>query len=170
MLQDTIPPEFDALAQHEVVGTAISTTCLPSWEEAWIPRSTLTEYSLCLEHEKGRDKARMFYDQLGLEVQDWRLLYDQLLEGFPESQATFYTNEGFGPCWTVPIVVVGCIEAVRWITTGWIVEYADPRPKLTTAYPEKSRRNRELRRLDGRLNPARMASAASALRHTSPAA
>jgi Domain of unknown function (DUF6883) len=165
-----VPEEFAHLVEFEVVGGTIATTQLPNWDEAWAPRTTLTNYALSTAHDEGQHKATMFQLELGFEAADWRLLRDQLLEGFPEVKATFYTNKGFGPCWTVSIVVVGPKEAVRWITTGWIVEYRDPRPKLTTLYPERSKRNKELRRLDGRLNPARMARGAVALRHAAPAA
>lgn len=148
--------EFIESAHHEAFQT-ISTQELPGWEEACVPEEKLTKYALNPTSEDGRHKARMFKAQLGIELKHWRFLRDQLLEGFPEAQATFHRESEYGLQWEVPILVAGCNETVRWVTTGWIVQYRDPRPRLTSAYPEHSRRNKELRQLDGLVSYAPMA-------------
>jgi hypothetical protein len=172
VLSEEVAAEFATLAKYEVLGRTIRTKQLPGWREAWTPMSTLTEYALDFTSEDGQHKAAMFRDQLGMGLEDAGFLREQVLEAFPEAEATFYGNKGYGPCWTVPIVVVGsAVEAVRSLKTGWIIEYRDPRPKLVTLFPERSALNRQLRRLDGRLSPAaRMARDAAALRGAPPAA
>ena len=139
--------EFVEFTPSEAVQT-ISTQELPGWEEAWIPELKLTDYVLSSTHEVGRHKARVFRSELGIEREHWNFLHDQILDGFPEAQATFREETEFGFTWEVPILVTGRNEAERWVTTGWIIEYRDPRPKLTTAYVRQSRLNEKLRSLE----------------------
>jgi hypothetical protein len=128
----------------------VPTQELPRYEEAWIPESKLTKYALNTDHPKGRSHARLFRSELGIELQHWHFLYDQILERFPESQAILHKESEYGLEWEVPILVTGRNEAIRWVTTGWIVEYAITKPRLTTAYLERSRPNKELRSLESR--------------------
>ncbi len=139
-----------ALAEftHSEAVQTVSTQELPGWEEAWIPELKLRDYVLSSTHEVGRHKARVFRSELGIEREHWCFLHDQILDGFPEAQATFREETEFGLMWKVPILVTGRNEAERWVTTGWIVEYRDLRPKLTTAYLQRSRPNEELRSLE----------------------
>lgn len=130
----------------------ISTRELPGWEDAWIPETKLTDYILNPASERGQHKAHLFQTELGIEQQHWRFLHDQLLGGFSEGHAAFHGESEYGTRWTVPILVTGCNEAVRWVTTGWIVQYSDPRPKLTTAYLKRSPINKELRLLESRFD------------------
>ena len=142
--------EVAEFAHPEAVQT-VSTQELPGWEDAWIPKLKLSDYVLSETHEVGRHKARVFRSELGIEREQWRFLHDQILDGFPEAQATFHEETEFGLKWEVPILVTGRNEAERWVTTGWIVEYRDLRPKLATAYLRRSRPNEELRSLEARL-------------------
>jgi hypothetical protein len=129
----------------------IPTQELPGWEEAWIPKAKLVDYALNALHEEGQHKAHMFRVELGIEQQDWQFLRDQILGGFPGAEATFREENAYGLTWEVPILIVGQNEAVRWVTTGWIVEYRHPRPKLTTAYLKQSEPNKGLRLLESQL-------------------
>ncbi len=139
--------EFVEFAHSEASQT-VSTQELPGWEQAWIPESKLKDYVLSETHEVGQHKARVFRSELGIEGEHWQVLHDQILDAFPEAQATFRQETEFGLTWEVPILVIGRNEVERWVTTGWIVEFRDRRPKLTTAYLQQSRLNEELQLLE----------------------
>lgn len=144
------------LAQFEVEATILPIP-LPGWEHAWIPEEKLKDYALNLESEKGHDKAYLFETELAIDRENWRYLSDRLLEGLPEAGAIFKEESCWGPKWTVPILVEGLNRRVRCVTTGWIIDLQDSRPRLTSAYIQTDRHNKELRLLDGRSDALRMA-------------
>jgi hypothetical protein len=156
--------DFDYLAEMEevTVGSVtvaqFSEPALPGCEYAWIPEGKLEKYVLNPESEDGWGKAQYFSTELGIEQADWTYLHDQILERLPESEAIFHEETDWGPTWEVPMFIVGLNGCARYVTTGWITHPWEQGPKFTTAYPEKrSRRNSQLRVLDGRIGPGRTA-------------
>ena len=117
---------------------------LPGYEHAVIPPEKLRDYALNPGHRAGKDKARKFAGALAIERQHWMYLQDQILEALPESEAVLHNETVRWQNWTVPILVSGRNSRRAFITTGWTIETGTLEPRLSTAYVEKSARNREL--------------------------
>jgi hypothetical protein len=119
-------------------------TRLPYLEAATIDPAKLRDYALNPEHGKGGHKAVVFARALDIHREHWRHLYDEILQKLPESDATrCEPDTPWGPRWEVPILVKGRNARYRYVVTGWLTPWRSS-PHLTTAYVEKSRRNREL--------------------------
>jgi Domain of unknown function (DUF6883) len=123
---------------------SVEVRVLPNYSLAIIPPQKLWGYALSPTHKRGKHKARVFQSVLGLEQQDWPYLRDQIIEGLPESEAVLRYDTVKYQKWEVPILVAGRSSHQGYVTTGWIVRAEDERPQLTSAYVEKSARNRRL--------------------------
>jgi hypothetical protein len=126
----------------ETKAASVAVERLPGYEEAVVPPEKLCGYALNFEHETGRHKARVFKGALGIEQQDWRYLHDQIIEGLPESEAILH-HETIRETvrwqnWTVPILVAGRNSHSGYVKTVWTIRADDRKPKLTTAYVERS--------------------------------
>lgn len=134
---------------------------LPNYEYAWIPAPKLTGYVLNLEHPRGQHKAYVFASTLGIYQEDGQFLSDQILETLPEAEAIrCQIGTPWGPIWKVPMLITGRNARTRWVTTGWITPW-DGGPRFTTAFIEKSERNRDLEARERISNPGRTARTAS---------
>lgn len=107
---------------------------LPNVENAYIPREKLTDYLLSETHVVGKSKARFFrahgYNEDSLNLLERNLLsvprYNEVDEQVTSTHGTKY-------------VVNGALQTPRGttitVTTVWIVESLDKRPRFVTAYP-----------------------------------
>lgn len=105
---------------------------VPYATDAGIDPYKFTRYALRPDVAPG--KANGFRKLLGLTLDDWEYLRDQLLERLPDSDATLAcTDDPSYVEFSVPILVDGLNGKQRVVETGWGVD-ANHTPWLITAY------------------------------------
>jgi hypothetical protein len=106
---------------------------LPHVERAVINLRKLEDYCLDPSHPRGRHKARVFRDALGLSRADARWLRDVLLVGVREQDAIWMAEDGFGARWRVDVRVQRqAREAV--VRSVWIVPVGESAPRFITCW------------------------------------
>jgi len=78
---------------------------LPYGEQAILDIRKLEDYCLDATHPRGRHKARVFQDALGIGRSDGRWLRALLLQGVREKDATQLTADTFGRRWRVDVPI-----------------------------------------------------------------
>jgi hypothetical protein len=106
---------------------------LPNRERAILDLRKIEDYCLNSAHPRGRHKARVLRNALGLERNDARWLRDALLEGLAESDAAEFKSDALGRQWRVdvPITRQGRRAMVR---TLWIVRTGEDFPRFVTCW------------------------------------
>jgi hypothetical protein len=98
---------------------------VPFREWAYVSEEKLKDYCLSPSHGRGKHKARMFRDRLGIELDDWRFLREQLLRGIRERRAYSVTIAyPYGLEWEVRIPVDGLNGERHTVRSFWIMEEA----------------------------------------------
>jgi hypothetical protein len=113
---------------------------VPYREWAYVTESKLKRYCLDPSHGRGKHKARMFRDRLGIELDDWEYLRERLLEGIREQLAYSLTIAWpYGLEWEVRIPVDGLNGERHTVRSFWIMaREAGPEhlwPNFTGARP-----------------------------------
>ena len=107
---------------------------IPLADSAYVPQEKLTKYLLDEQHPVGGSKAKWFLS-LGYEVANPQLLERDLLKLVQTSEQHTATTSRFG----TKYIVTGSVSMPSGrqvnLTTVWIVEPSDQRPRLVTAYP-----------------------------------
>lgn len=93
----------------------------------------LLRYVLNPNHPKGRHKARVFREVLGITTDDWRFLAAQLVLGIEKAAPEKVRATSHGCKYQYDIPVIGRNDNSRVVRTGWITSGNDP-ARLTTAY------------------------------------
>lgn len=107
---------------------------LPRANEAVIHPDKLKGYALSADHERGREKARVFASALGITQDDWEYLRDQILEAIKEGWVRSIDPRGPGWFeWTVVVSIDGLNGATRPVVTRWTVQAHQP-PRLTSCW------------------------------------
>jgi hypothetical protein len=105
---------------------------VPYAEDAGIDLHKFTRYALRPDIDPG--KANGFRRLLGITLDDWTYLADQLLERLPDSEATHACLDDPDYVeFSVPILVDGLNGKRRVVKTGWGVD-SNHQPWLITAY------------------------------------
>lgn len=102
-----------------------------SLHDAQVPERKLTEYALSFVHPKGKHKAHLFKELLGIEAKDWRYLAAQLLRGLAGAKIERVRLSNHGVKYSADIPVVGLNGVTKVVETGWIALNDQP-PRLTT--------------------------------------
>ncbi len=106
---------------------------LPNGNKAQIG-DKLDRYSLNIQHPKGKDKAVMFRNRLGITLANRELLETALLESVLKNDAIIHKNDEYGTQYDVKFLmttefgsslVIGC----------WIIRKDEDFPRLTNTYP-----------------------------------
>ncbi len=112
----------------------LHTGAMPDAEHAIVEERKLTDYLLSETHEKGKHKARLFREVLGITGADWQYLAAQLREGLASAQVVSRVrSEDSGVKYHVLIPVRGRNGTVSPVLAAWEVRAGGP-PRLTTAY------------------------------------
>lgn len=106
---------------------------LPRADEAAIDPKKLRDYALDPDHERGKDKARVFQSALGIGKGDWAYLRDQILDRLRESEVKSVEPWRRGFQYRVTVWIDGLNGATQPVATRWLVEQGEP-PRLTTAW------------------------------------
>jgi hypothetical protein len=109
------------------------TTRLPNGDQAIIDLRKVEDYCLSPSHPRGRHKARVFREALGLQQSDAAWLRDVLLEAARSGQAIQLTTDAWGTYWGVDTTITrqGRSAVVRTI---WIVRTGEQVPRLVTCW------------------------------------
>jgi hypothetical protein len=94
----------------------------------------LDRYVLNLEHPKGKDKATLFKNRLGITLRNKEILENALLEAAMSSDAVVYKQDQFGTQYDIKFLLT--TEVGRsLILSCWIIRDNEDFPRLTNAYP-----------------------------------
>ena len=106
---------------------------LPNSQNAIIDLAKLRDYCLNADHPRGRHKARVFREALGLSVVHAEWLQQKLLEGIQHHPAEKQEVDSFGSRWRfdLPLTRQGKSVVVR---TGWIIKSGEQFPRLITCW------------------------------------
>ncbi len=103
----------------------------------------LTEYCLNMEHEKGKDKARVFESILGIKKEDYKFLRAQLIQGLKENKVEYRELNCHGINFGANIKIQGKNGKMAIVTTGWIYDFNKRNIRLITAYIKTEKQNAE---------------------------
>ncbi|MEG4808993.1 hypothetical protein QUA82_15250 [Microcoleus sp. F8-D3] len=106
---------------------------LPNAEAAFIDIHKLRDYSLNIQHDRGKHKARLFLAILGLSVENAEELEFIVLEAIQIYDAISSTQDEYGQRYLVdfPLTRNGNTATIR---TTWIVRSTETFPRLTSCY------------------------------------
>lgn len=94
----------------------------------------LERYSLNLQHPKGKDKAIMFRNRLGITLENKEILEAALLESAVREEAIIYRTDQYGTHYDVKFSMTTAI-GTSLVLGCWIVRTGEDFPRLTNAYP-----------------------------------
>ena len=106
---------------------------LPNFENAIIDLTKLRDYCLNPDHPRGRHKARVFREALGLSVDDAAWLQRNLLEGAQNHHAEKQETDSFGSRWRVDLPLRRQDRSVV-VRTGWMIKTGEQFPRLITCW------------------------------------
>ena len=91
-------------------------------------------YCLNLEHDDGKQKARLFSSILGMTAGNAEELRQILLEVVKTHEARLGRQDEFGQRYTLDFTIEWQNRNAT-LRSGWIIEHSAEIPKLTTCYP-----------------------------------
>jgi hypothetical protein len=106
---------------------------LPNAELAIVDIRKLREYSLSLEHDEGRHKARVFQAVLGLTAVDAEALRHILLEVVQTHEAELGRRDEYGQRYRIDFMLEWEGKSAQ-VRSGWIIENEGDAPRLTSCY------------------------------------
>jgi hypothetical protein len=106
---------------------------LPNAEAAFIDIHKLRDYSLNMQHDRGKHKARLFLAILGLSVENAEELELILLEAIQIYDTISSSQDEYGQRYLVdfPLTRNGNTATIR---STWIVRSTETFPRLTSCY------------------------------------
>ena len=106
---------------------------LPHSKRAIVDLRKLEDYCLNTGHARGRHKARIFRQRLGIDRNDAEWLRTMLLEGIRNNEATELSGNIWGTNWRVdmPVARHGANAVVRSI---WIIRFGEEAPRFVTCW------------------------------------
>lgn len=110
---------------------------LPNAERAVVDIEKLRDYSLNLNHPKGKHKARVFQAALGLKVDDAERLREMIMEAVLVSEAKTQQPTTYGQRFVVDFNVTGFDKFVATTVTvrsAWIIRNDEDFPRLTSCF------------------------------------
>ena len=106
---------------------------LPNSERAILEIRKIEDYCLNPAHPRGRHKARLFREALGIEKADAAWLRDILLETARSSEAVELATDAYGSRWRVDVPIVRHGKGVM-VRTVWIVRTGEDAPRFVTCW------------------------------------
>ena len=106
---------------------------VPHADRAVLDIRKLEDYCLSPAHPRGRHKARVFREALGLNRSDAEWLRDVLLRGLHEIEADEFANNDLGLRWRVDMPVTRQGRRVM-VRTIWIMRSGEQVPRFVTCW------------------------------------
>jgi Domain of unknown function (DUF6883) len=102
-------------------------------DRAILDLDKIEDYCLSPAHPRGRHKARVFREALGLGRSDAEWLRQALLDGLSEQEAAELANDNYGTRWRVDIPVTRQNRRAV-VRTIWIVRSSEREPRFVTCW------------------------------------
>ncbi len=109
------------------------TTRLPYGDQAMLDLQKIEDYCLNPIHPRGRHKARVFREALGIQRSDASWLRDVLLEAVPSGEAVQDREDAWGTYWRVD-ATIGRQGRSAVVRTIWIVRIGESMPRFVTCW------------------------------------
>jgi Domain of unknown function (DUF6883) len=106
---------------------------LPKWKQAILDLRKIEDYCLNPLHPRGRHKARVFREALGLQRSDASWLRNALLEAARSGEAIQDGEDAWGTYWRFD-ATVGRQGKSAVVRTIWIVRPGDSVPRFVTCW------------------------------------
>ncbi len=106
---------------------------LPNPENAVVDVRKLRDYCLNPEHPRGRHKARVFSDALGLGADDAEDLREALLSAARSEEAVAGEEDEYGKRYVLDFEM-RTVVGTATVRSGWIVRHGEDFPRLTSCY------------------------------------
>jgi len=106
---------------------------VPHADRAILDIRKIEDYCLSPAHPRGRHKARVFRDALGLSRSDAQWLRESLLDGMRRGEAAEFASDGLGRRWRVDVPVARHGNSVV-VRTVWIVRSGEQVPRFVTCW------------------------------------
>lgn len=106
---------------------------LPNGDRAELGNK-LERYSLNLQHPKGKDKAVMFRNRLGITLESKAILEAALLESPAKDEAIVYRTDQYGTHYDIQFSMTTAI-GTSLVLGCWIIRAGENFPRLTNVYP-----------------------------------
>ncbi|MFP4103563.1 DUF6883 domain-containing protein [Coleofasciculus sp.] len=94
----------------------------------------LDRYSLNMQHPKGKDKANLFRNRLGITLENKELLETALLESAVNNEATLHKTDEYGTQYDVKFLMTTDVGS-SLVLGCWIIRTGEEFPRLTNTYP-----------------------------------
>lgn len=111
---------------------------LPNYQQAFIDRQKLSEYSLNPDHHRGKHKARLFAAILNLRSTDVELLEELIRDAISQETAQLGACDQYGQRYIVDFFCSHNQNTAK-IRTTWIIRPDEIFPRLTSCYIERKR-------------------------------
>jgi hypothetical protein len=106
---------------------------IPNADNAILDPHKIEDYCLNPGHPRGRHKARVFREALGIDQSDAGRLRQVLLDGLPEQEAIELANDRYGTRWRVDIPVTRQNRQAV-VRTLWIIRSGEQVPRFVTCW------------------------------------
>ena len=106
---------------------------LPNGDRAYLG-DKLERYCLNPNHSKGKNKANLFRQRLGITLEQKDVLKAALLKAASYEEAKLTRSDQFGRYYNTRFFVE-TDEGKAWVLGCWIVRSGEDFPRLTNAYP-----------------------------------
>ncbi|RRA98894.1 DUF6883 domain-containing protein [Larkinella rosea] len=106
---------------------------LPFAERAIADDSKFTDYCLNTEHPVGKHKARVFQSALGINLTNWEILKDTILDAVLLNPAVYQGKNSYGELYSV-IFQMNYTNKDAIICSTWIIHEDENFPRLTSCY------------------------------------
>lgn len=106
---------------------------LPNCDRAILGLRKIEDYCLNPQHPRGRHKARVFRDALGIGRNDARWLRDVILDAIQTTDATELTGDALGKRWRLDVPASRQNRHIV-IRTIWIIRTGEEEPRFVTCW------------------------------------
>lgn len=106
---------------------------LPNATLAIVDIQKISDYCLNMEHPRGKHKARIFKNALGITSEDTEELIAEIKKQVQKMECMEGEGDEYGQRYTVDVEIQrNTRKAV--VRTGWIIKRNEDQPRLTTCY------------------------------------
>lgn len=109
---------------------------LPNGDRAQLG-DKLERYCLNANHRKGKDKAALFRDRLGITLENRDVLEAALLAAALHNNALIRSQDQYGYHYNIRFLMQTEVGEA-WVLSCWIIRHGEDFPRLTNAYPVRS--------------------------------
>lgn len=106
---------------------------LPGADTAVVDIVKLRDYCLNPVHPRGKHKAKVFFDALGLTAVNAALLQNAIQLGIRDADATIGRQDQYGQRYWADLDLTILSRTAR-VRTAWIIRTGETSPRLTTCY------------------------------------